>query len=311
LLASGAVVALAAAAVVLVPGLETLRRRLVAACGGWLGVAAVLEALSGLGFVAAFAAVFRLPARRRARFGLGACALASSVVLPVGGLSGPMLGGWLGRTHRAAPARLASRAVAFVVFTSAPEVVALGALGIALRVGLLDGPRSDALTLLPAALAVVAIAGVVVSTLRSPAAGTAHRRGPARAASALADGARQARSLVTRPSWGLIGAIAYYAADNGALWAAFRALGHSPPFAAVAMGYVVGGLGGSVALPAGVGGVEAGLTGALVLYGAPAAPAVAAVLVYRIVSVALPLALGAIGCTQLRHRGPRTRHPPA
>ena len=68
---------------------------------------------------------------------------------------------------------------------------------------------------------------------------------------------------------------------------------------------------GSVPLPAGIGGLEAGLTGALVLYGAPAAPAVAAVVVYRIVSVTLPLALGAIGCTQLRDRVPRAGHLPA
>jgi uncharacterized membrane protein YbhN (UPF0104 family) len=59
------------------------------------------------------------------------------------------------------------------------------------------------------------------------------------------------------------------------------------------MGYLVGSLASAVPIPAGLGAVEGGLIGALVLYGAPAAQAVGAVLVYRGVSLLLPAGLGA------------------
>ena len=88
--------------------------------------------------------------------------------------------------------------------------------------------------------------------------------------------------------------MAYYLFDNAVLWAGFHAYGHAPAVSIVAMGYLVGSLATVVPLPAGIGAVEGGLFGALVLYGAPAAPAAGAVLLYRGVSVTLPVALGAL-----------------
>jgi uncharacterized protein (TIRG00374 family) len=74
----------------------------------------------------------------------------------------------------------------------------------------------------------------------------------------------------------------------------------------IVMGYLVGSLAGALPLPGGLGAVDLGLVGALVLYGSPAAPAAAAVLLYRGLSLALPMALGAIGwscySTRLRVR---------
>ena len=64
------------------------------------------------------------------------------------------------------------------------------------------------------------------------------------------------------------------------------------------MGYLVGSLAGALPIPAGLGVLEGGLIGALVLYGAPAAPAAAAVLLYRGISLSVPIALGALGCTR-------------
>jgi uncharacterized membrane protein YbhN (UPF0104 family) len=59
------------------------------------------------------------------------------------------------------------------------------------------------------------------------------------------------------------------------------------------MGYLVGSLGSVVPVPGGLGAVEGGLIGALVLYGAPAGQAAGAVLLYRGVSLLLPVGLGA------------------
>jgi uncharacterized protein (TIRG00374 family) len=94
--------------------------------------------------------------------------------------------------------------------------------------------------------------------------------------------------------WKLVGALAYYVFDNAVLWAAFHAYGHTPPLAVLVMGYLVGSLAGALPLPAGLGAVDGGLIGALVLYGAPPAPAAAAVLLYRGISLSVPLALGGV-----------------
>jgi uncharacterized protein (TIRG00374 family) len=131
----------------------------------------------------------------------------------------------------------------------------------------------------------------------------------------MSDGIGDARSLVTAHDWKLIGAVAYYAFDNAVLWAAFHAFGHPPAIGVIVMGYLVGSLAGALPLPGGLGAVDGGLIGALVLYGSPAPSAAAAVLLYRGLSLGLPVALGVIGCAcvsprlwvqphfTMRHRG--------
>jgi len=52
-------------------------------------------------------------------------------------------------------------------------------------------------------------------------------------------------------------------------------------------------------LPGGVGGADGGLIAALALYGAPLAPAVAAVLAYRAFQLGLPALLGALAVIRL------------
>jgi uncharacterized protein (TIRG00374 family) len=66
------------------------------------------------------------------------------------------------------------------------------------------------------------------------------------------------------------------------------------------MGYLIGQLGGLLPIPGGVGGIDGGLLGALVVYGLPAAPAAAAILAYRVILFWLPLVLGAAAFVSLR-----------
>jgi uncharacterized protein (TIRG00374 family) len=66
------------------------------------------------------------------------------------------------------------------------------------------------------------------------------------------------------------------------------------------MGYLIGQLGGLLPLPGGVGGIDGGLIGTLVVYGAPIAAVTAAVLAYRVILFWLPLVGGAIAFFSLR-----------
>jgi hypothetical protein len=58
-----------------------------------------------------------------------------------------------------------------------------------------------------------------------------------------------------------------------------------------AHGYLIGQLGGLLPIPGGLGGVEGGLVGTLVVYGVSLRDAVAAVLAYRVIQFWIPLLL--------------------
>jgi uncharacterized protein (TIRG00374 family) len=66
------------------------------------------------------------------------------------------------------------------------------------------------------------------------------------------------------------------------------------------MGYLLGQLGGLLPMPGGLGGIDGGLLGALVVYGLPAAGTAAAILAYRVILFWLPLVLGAAAFVALR-----------
>jgi uncharacterized membrane protein YbhN (UPF0104 family) len=70
----------------------------------------------------------------------------------------------------------------------------------------------------------------------------------------------------------------------------------------VLMGYLIGQLGGLLPLPGGLGGIDGGLLGALVVYGLPATTATmaTAILAYRVILFWLPLLLGATAFVSLR-----------
>ena len=68
------------------------------------------------------------------------------------------------------------------------------------------------------------------------------------------------------------------------------------------MAYLIGQLGGLIPLPGGLGGVDGGLIGTLVLYGAGATAAATAVLAYRAIVLLLPVALGVPALVSLRRR---------
>ena len=98
----------------------------------------------------------------------------------------------------------------------------------------------------------------------------------------------------------LVGAIGYWAWDNAVLWATFHAFGVSVPLSIVLMGYLIGQLGGLLPLPGGIGGIDGGLIGTLIVYGAPAATTAAAVLAYRADPVLAAADRGASPSSSLR-----------
>jgi uncharacterized membrane protein YbhN (UPF0104 family) len=172
---------------------------------------------------------------------------------------------------------------------------------------------SPLLTIVPAALALVVIAAVPLlgafAARRPPRAGGGgddDDGGTARRAfkfvtGAFADGIREAGAALRRHDLRVIaGSLGYWAFDNAVLWACYRAFGESPPITLVLMGYLIGQLGGLLPIPGGIGGIEGGLIGTLIVYGLPAAVTAAAVLAYRLILFWVPLLLGSAAFASLR-----------
>jgi uncharacterized membrane protein YbhN (UPF0104 family) len=185
-------------------------------------------------------------------------------------------------------------------------------LGTVMAIGLVGPGLSLWLTAAPAAAAALLIAIVVVAPRLGPGPpppdAAKLRRALFSTRGALFDGTREAVQLVrTRDPLLLVGAVGYWAWDNAVLWATFQAVGADVPLTVILMGYLIGQLGGILPLPGGVGGIDGGLIGTLIVYGAPAAGAAAGVLAYRVILFWLPLVVGGLSFVSLRRDMPGGR----
>jgi glycosyltransferase 2 family protein len=273
----------------LAPGLDSIRSRLDHADAGWLLLGVLLEVASCAGYVAMFGPIFceRMALRTSAEIGLAELGVGSLV--PAGGLGGLALGVWALNRGGMPPEQIATRSVAFFLIKCVANFFAVAVVGVLLWLGV--GPSlSPALTILPAVAAVAVMGGVAALP---PALRRASGEGRvARAARGLARGVSEAlRLLATGNPAILLGSLGYWAFDNLVLWASFHAFGVTPPLTVVLMGYLIGQLGGLLPIPGGLGGVEGGLVGTLVVYGVSLHDAVAAVLAYRVIQFWIPLLL--------------------
>jgi uncharacterized membrane protein YbhN (UPF0104 family) len=204
---------------------------------------------------------------------------------------------------------IARKTVAFFLLTSAPSVAMLFILGAGLATGILPGGGGLLLTALPAAIAAGAIAATLgLRGLARRAEARIRRQGVssrwfrlAPALSALSDGVDEAlHQLREADPLLLVGLTGFLVFDQLAFWASFRAVGASPDLAVIWMAYLIGQLGNWIPVPGGIGGVELGLVGALVVFGLPAVTATAAVLLYRVIELWIPSVLGIAAFAQLR-----------
>lgn len=286
-----------------VPGLESAADRIVKASPAWVALAIVLEVLSCLGYVVLFDLIFgRIGRGLSSRLSLSELAVNS--VVSVSGLAGIALGAWVLRSKGFSVERIAQRSVLIFVLTSVVNVAAVAVIGLPMWLGLLPGSTNPLLTLLPALAAIGAIVGTLLlaSWAERTAAGRVGRESRLTVALVAIDGGvHDALEMLARRDWRLLGAVGYWLFDNLVLLACLEAFGRSPSFWAVAMAYLVGMLANSVPVPGGFLAVEGGLVGMLLLFGArPASMVIAAVLVYRAISLWLPALIGSAAFLSLR-----------
>jgi uncharacterized membrane protein YbhN (UPF0104 family) len=282
-----------------VPGLRSAIESISDANAGWVAAAIGLEILSCAGYVVLFALVFgELAGRLTARLSLAELAVNS--VVSVSGLAGIALGAWALRAKGVSIGLIARRSVVLFLLTSAVNVAAVVVIGVPMWLGLLPGSRNALLTLFPAAAAVATIA-LVIGTARWARRANLGTGRVAVALEALADGVEESLAVIRSGDPRLIGSLAYWLFDNLALYACLAAFAHTPTVWVVGMAYLVGMLANSIPVPAGLVAVEGGLVGMLVLFGVrPATKVLAAVVIYRAISLWVPAAIGSLAFLSLR-----------
>lgn len=299
------------AIVLLAPGLGEVRHVLTTGDPGWLILAVVLEGLSFACYVLMFGPIFCAGLTRRRSWQIGGSELAMGSLVPASGAGGLALGAWILSRGGMDGARIARRSVAFFLIKSGVNFVAVAVLGVVMALGV--GPDEPLYgTLLPAIVAAAAIAAVALLP-RLGRGGAVDpdayllRRGITHARHALVDGTYEAGQILRSGDLRVIlGSVGYWFFDNAVLWATLLAFGYSPPVTLILMGYLIGQLGGLLPIPGGVGGIDLGLIGVLVAYGAPAAETTAAVLAYHVILFWVPLIAGGFSFASLRRDMPRS-----
>jgi uncharacterized membrane protein YbhN (UPF0104 family) len=280
--------------IVAVPGLGAVGHRVGHAHWGWLILGGVLELASCLGYVLAFQGIFTEVPRRFALL-VAAAEQAFGAVVPVGGAGGIAAGGWLLSRAGLAIRVIAERSAVLFLLTSATNVIALVLAGAGLALGVFAGPHNLLLSALPAAVGLIVLAVFIALARRRPDE-KPHGSLVARALGATAGASAETLRTLRRPGGRLVlGALAFLLCDIAVLWATIRALGYGLPVAPLVLAYLIGYLGNAVPIPGGLGVLDGGLAGALVLYGLPAPAAVGGVLLYHVLALWIPALSGTLG----------------
>ena len=269
----------------------------------WVIVGVAFECISLAGYVALLALVAgratgRVGTRESAQITFAGAA--ATRLLPTAGAGGAALALYAFRRAGLKPAAAARTLLVFLVLLYSVFLASIAVSGTALALGLVRGHGPAALSALPAAGAIVAIAlALVFATVVGGAAG-----GPAadpwRVGNdvRLVGGAvRDAIALLRSADRRLLGAAAYWVFDAAVLWAMLHAFGSPPSLPVVALAYFVGQIANTLPLP---GAVSGGIAGVLIAFGSPAGLALPAVLMYRTIAVWLPLPAGVASLPGMR-----------
>ncbi|MGZ5324431.1 MAG: lysylphosphatidylglycerol synthase transmembrane domain-containing protein [Solirubrobacterales bacterium] len=241
--------------------------------------------------------------------------LAATRLFSAGGAGGILLTYWALRKAGMERRRAGCRMIAFLVLLYSVYLVALVVFGVLLRTGVLPGDDPVSVTIVPAALAGVAIVVMLllaalpddferrIGRMTSGRSGRVAKR-VATAPATFAQGTRTAIAFMRHPSQGglaVVGAIGFWGANIGILWASFQAFDVAVPFGVIVQGFFVGMVANLFPLaPGGVGAVDAGMIGAFVIFGLPEDAVFVSVLTYRVIAFWMPVPPGVVAFFQLR-----------
>ena len=291
--------------VALLPGLDGVRDTIASASGAWVGAAVVIQLAGVVGAVVFVQLVFA-DVPQRLTWKMGGAQMAANVLLPTAGNTA--VGYWTLSSIGWRLEPFAERTAVMIIAPTAPNILLIVVFGLGMGVGLFGGPHDWWLTFLPAAIAIaILVVAVWAGRWGHRLAARTRRRWLREGLHVLATGVTGTVEVLRRRSWRVLGTWVEVLAAIGALWAALIAVGEHLPFAVVALGYLIGQLAQVIPIPGGIGAIDAGVTGMLVVYGADASRATAGELIAHGLALIIPLLAGAVPFALLPGEIKRTR----
>ncbi len=263
----------------------------------WLLAAVGFEVGSCLSYVVVFRRFFPEPPRPVSRQ-VAWIAMGAGAVLPGGNFSSAATTGWLLRHHGIGAGRLVERCGALLCLLTLLGFFLNAIAGALLLVGIGHGPHDLAHSGIPILVSLFVIGFALAAMIL----GRRHQARTPAAVRSVAASLHGAWEALLIPDWRMLGAAGFLCLDMAALWAACRATGHPLGVLALAVAYFIGYLATMIPMPAGIGVLDSGLAGALVLYGFSPAASVGAVLVYHAISVWIPALGGLVAWLPTRAR---------
>lgn len=297
----------------IIPGLEKALEDLKNVQFRWVLGAMAVETVSEIGYVISWRGILDpddlLRQGGRGKH-LGArvawAQLGGGMIVPGGTLGSMGVGAWMLHRLGLPMDRVGERQFTLMFLNTAVDALAIVFFGLGLAIGLFAGEEDLALTLLPAAVVVVGLALALLIARRAERLASRlkdNRPKIATGVRTLALAVENTRKMLRHRGSAkiVIGAIMYLGFDMLVLQGAFVAIDAHPvpSFAVVSMCYLIGGLAGSIPLPANLGAVT-GMAAMLVVFGVGHNEAIAAVVLYQAIGFLVPLIGGAIAYVFLR-----------
>jgi uncharacterized membrane protein YbhN (UPF0104 family) len=281
----------------LLPGLSGVRSAIGSASPGWVLLAAGIQMVGTVGAIVFVQLVFS-DEPHRLTWKMGGGMQAANAVLPTGG--GTLVSYWTLSSVGWHVEPFAERTAVMIIASAAPNLLAIIVVGLGMGLGLFAGPDDWWLTFLPAAIGIlVAVGAIWAARWGHRLAARTKRRWLREGLHVVATGVSGTVEVLRRWNWRLLGTWVDLLGWIGALWAALYAVGEHLPFAVVAMGYLVGQIAQVIPVPGGIGAIDAGVTAALVLYGADASKAAAGELISHAIALLIPILVGGVGLALL------------
>jgi uncharacterized membrane protein YbhN (UPF0104 family) len=288
----GVLVAVAAGIMALLPGLGGLRSAIQDASLQWIIAAACLQAVGVAGAVVFVQFVFA-DVPERLTWKMGGAQQAANAVMPTAGSTAVSY--WTLTSIGWGAARFAERTAVMIIAPAAPNFLLLIFVGFGMGFGLFAGPDNPWLTFLPAAIAaLIIVVALLAAKWGHRLAARTDRKWLREGLHVMATGVTGTVEILRRRNWRVLGTWVELFAAIGALWASLIAVAHHTPLAVVAMAWLLGQFMQVIPIPGGIGAIDAGVAGALVLYGTEATAATAAQVIAHGLALLIPLLAGSI-----------------
>ena len=292
--------------IALVPGLSGVGPAIKSASIGWVLVAAVIQ-LAGLAGAVLFVQLVFRDVAKPLTWRMGGGMQAGNSIMPTAGSTGVSY--WTLNSIGWGTQRFAERTAVMIIAPAAPNVILIIIVGILMGLGIVAGPSDWWLTWLPAAIAALVIV-IVIAAARwgHRLAARTNRKWLKQGLHVVATGVTGTVEVLRRRSWRVLGTWLDLFGSIGALWACLIAVNDHVPFAVVCMGYLIGQFAQIIPVPGGIGTIDAGVTGALILYGAPHTTSTAGEIISHALALLIPLIAGGIAFALLPGEIERQRH---